>query len=170
MNDSILQHSNTPVLYASASRWWAWWLRLFLAAMWLTQAIGKLNPSFGDIRGIVRVMALGNSAHPEGNPIGFFKRFLLDYVLPHWQLFGLLVTMAEMAVGLALLFGVATRLAALGGIFLQLQYAFGRAYLEWSFVYPAIILALIVLVWTAPGRVLGVDAVLARKWPKWPIW
>ena len=37
-------------------------------------------------------------------------------MLPNWGIFGAFLTVAELAVGLGLIFGVATRLAAVGGL------------------------------------------------------
>ena len=41
-------------------------------------------------------------------------------MLPNWGVFQIFLTIAELAVGIGLLFGIATRLAALGGILLIL--------------------------------------------------
>ncbi|MBI2842179.1 MAG: DoxX family membrane protein [Armatimonadetes bacterium] len=159
-----------PVEKRYVSRWWAVPLRLYMAAVWLNGGIEKLNPSFGGIRGIVRVMAEGDAAHPGGNPIEPFRRFLLDIVLPNWQVFGALITLSELFVGIMLLLGVLTRLGALIGIFLFITYWMGRGYLEWAFVYPALIAAQIAIIWTRAGRTLGLDARLWRMRPRWPLW
>src|SRR5215470_14351354 len=51
-----------------------------------------------------------------GNPIAWYKDFLETTVLPHAALFATLQTIGEVAVGVGLLFGVLTRLAALVGL------------------------------------------------------
>jgi uncharacterized membrane protein YphA (DoxX/SURF4 family) len=159
-----------PDEFKWTSSWWAVALRVFLGALWIYHASMKLNPTFGGIQGIIRAMAQGNASHPNGNPIVPFKLFLLNVVLPHWQIFGVLIVTGEMLVGLSLFFGISARLGALIGIFLQVQYWMGRGYLEWLFTYPAIIVPHVVIIWTAAGRTLGVDRWLSRWKPRWPIW
>lgn len=161
-----------PVPYeqGSVSRFWVVPLRIFLGVMWLYAGIQKLNPEFGGIQRIVEVMAYGEPASPAGNPIEPFRDFLVNVVLPNWRVFGVLITAGEILVGLSLVFGIATRLGALVGVFLFFVYALGRAYLEWPPTYPILIVAHIILIWTAAGRKLGVDAWLAEKWPRWPLW
>lgn len=152
------------------NRWWAVPLRLFLGVMWLYAAFEKTGSGFESIHRIVQVMAYGEPSGPGGNPIGWFRTFLSDVVLPHWRIFGVLILLGEFSVGISLLFGILTRLGALGGVFLFIQYGLGRAYLEWAFTYPALIAPHIALIWTAAGRTLGVDAWLAKKKPGWLIW
>src|SRR5215471_21109165 len=57
-----------------------------------------------------------------GNPIGWYKDFLETTVLPHAALFATLQTIGEVAVGLGLVFGLMTRLAAIIGLFLTLNF------------------------------------------------
>jgi uncharacterized membrane protein YphA (DoxX/SURF4 family) len=79
---------------------------------------------------------------------------------------------AELTAGLLLLVGAATRLAALIGIVLLLNYMFAKGMWPWT---PAsndgafIMIAAAVLL-AGAGRSLGVDAVLARRWPRGPLW
>lgn len=152
------------------NRWWVVPLRLFLGIMWLYAALGKIGPGFDSIHRIIEVMANGTPSNPQGNPIGWYRTFLADVVLPHWRIFGVLILLGEFSVGISMLFGILTRLGALGGAFLFIQYALGRAYLEWPFTYLALIAPHAVLIWTAAGRTFGVDGWLARWKPGWLLW
>ena len=56
------------------------------------------------------------------NPIGWYKAFLQETVLPHASLFATLQTYGEVAVGLGLVLGLFTRLTAVIGLVLSLNY------------------------------------------------
>jgi len=57
-----------------------------------------------------------------GNPIGWYRDFLQTTVLPHAEVFATLQTIGEVVVGVGLLLGIMTRLAAAVGLFLALNY------------------------------------------------
>ena len=85
--------------------------------------------------------------HDAKSSIGLYHDFALNVVLPHFNLFGPLITVAEIAVGLGLLTGVLGRLAALGGMLLALNVgvaAMGAG--EWTFEYLLEIVPLACLV------------------------
>lgn len=92
-------------------------------------------------------------------------------VFEHPELFATLVTMGESFVAGSLLLGLATRLGAGVGMFLMANYAlmWGNSFLvptgNWMDFWQFVVVFL-----TAPGRVLGVDAALRRRWPKVLLW
>jgi uncharacterized membrane protein YphA (DoxX/SURF4 family) len=99
------------------------------------------------------------------------KAFYNDVVLPHWGFFGVFLTIAELAVGLGLIFGVMTRLAAVGGLLLiapiwVMKWHTGLYLWE----YPAEDLLPLALLATIPaGRIAGLDARLAPRYNhRWP--
>ena len=101
-------------------------------------------------------------------PLGAFYR---DVVLPNWGLFGPFLTIAELAIGLGLLSGVATRLAAVGGLLLLtpiwvMLWDTG----DYLWTYPAEDLFPLVLLAIVPaGRVAGLDRILAPRFGnRWP--
>jgi len=88
--------------------------------------------------------------------------------LPHAFLFAHLVTVGEIAVGILLLLGCVTRLAALGGLFLCLNFLFASGAPILSTEQPAVFSLLLVTIYaTAAGRVLGIDALLKHRLPAW---
>ncbi|MGH3570636.1 MAG: DoxX family membrane protein [Pseudonocardiaceae bacterium] len=152
-------------------------LRIFIGLVWLSNALAKVFDvavvdggffSFNVItRGIARGILTDASSKTQIVPLGGFYR---DVVLPNWGFFGVLLTLAELAVGLGLLFGVATRLAAVGGllligpIWIMLWHTGG--YL-WE--YPLDLFPLVLLAVVPAGRVLGFDRTLATRLDgRWP--
>ncbi|MBO0874863.1 MAG: DoxX family membrane protein [Pseudonocardia sp.] len=153
-------------------------LRIFTGLVWLSNGLAKLSGvgsfdwgfiSFNLITvGAAHSIASDASSKSQIAPLGALYR---DVVLPHWGFFGLFLTGAELAVGLGLLFGVLTRLAAVGGLLLigpiWLMLLHTGGYL-WE--YPAEDLFPLVLLAIVPaGRVGGLDRVLApRLGHRWP--
>jgi uncharacterized membrane protein YphA (DoxX/SURF4 family) len=153
-------------------------LRIFTGLVWLSNALAKVFDvgsydwgflSFNLVtRATAQAIATDASSKTYIAPLGAFYR---GVVLPNWGFFGALLTVAELAIGLGLIFGVATRLAAVGGLLLLtpiwvMLWPTG-GYL-WE--YPAEDLFPLVLLAVVPaGRVLGFDrALAARLGPRWP--
>jgi uncharacterized membrane protein YphA (DoxX/SURF4 family) len=142
----------------------AWLLvvtRLYLAATFLLSDHGNGAP--GEMQQLI------TSWSQRGRL--WYRPFLSEVVLPHLGLFTNLVLIGEIYVGLAMLLGLTTRLAAAVSIFMLLNYFFAKS----SVIgIPGIdtadlVLSLIVLV-TAAGRVLGLDQMLHKRFPRVPIW
>ena len=79
---------------------------------------------------------------------------------------------AELVLGLALVLGVLTRLTAAVVLVLTINALVSKGADAWSplssdLAFAAISMALLV---GAAGRTLGVDAALARRWPRSPFW
>ena len=74
-------------------------LGIYVGFYILSQGVQKLRQDFpkGDWMG----RQIGDITGAD--LYGWYKRFLLDYVAPHHELFGYLVTFGEIAVGAALL-------------------------------------------------------------------
>lgn len=152
-------------------------LRIFMGLVWLSNALAKVTGvgvvdwgffSFNLItRGTAQGIATDASSKTQLAPLGAFYR---DVVLPNWGVFGILLTVAELAVGIGLLLGIATRLAAVGGLLLitpiWIMLWHTTAYL-WE--YPLDLFPLILLAIVPAGRVLGVDRTLAARFShRWP--
>jgi uncharacterized membrane protein YphA (DoxX/SURF4 family) len=153
-------------------------LRIFTGLVWFSNGLAKLidkgNYDWGFIsfnlitRGAAQSIATGASSKTYITPLGAFYR---NVVLPNWSFFGTFLTIAELAVGLGLLFGIATRLAAVGGLLLigpiWLMLLHTGGYL-WE--YPAEDLFPLVLLAIVPaGRLLGADRALAPRFGNhWP--
>jgi len=153
-------------------------LRIFTGLVFLSNALAKVSGvgnydwgffSFNLITsGGAKSIAAGASGKTQIAPLGAFYR---DVVVPNWGFFGVFGTLAELAVGLGLIAGVATRLAAVGGLLLiapiWVMLWHTGLYL-WE--YPAEDLLPLALLATVPaGRVAGLDARLAPRFHhRWP--
>jgi uncharacterized membrane protein YphA (DoxX/SURF4 family) len=153
---------------ATAPAWVVVPLRLYFGAAFLSAAsnkIGSANWSHWPewMAGVIA------GRLPEVTPL--YRPFLTSVVLPHITFFAPLVALTEVAVGIALILGGATRLAAAVGILLTANYFLldGMTVVDVS-NDAAFMVGLAILVTTAAGRVLGVDAMLSRRWPGSKLW
>jgi thiosulfate dehydrogenase [quinone] large subunit len=103
---------------------------------------------------------------------GWHVHFLTHTVLPHETLFTYLVVSGEIGVGLLLVLGLLTRLAALLALVMNANYllatwALGTSYqgLNESFLVMELVFLIV-----GAGRAHGLDARLARKRPRCPLW
>ena len=105
----------------------------------------------------------------KGAAPGVWKS-VMSFVAGHAAVAGPLQAACELAFGIALVTGTASRLfaaAAAGFLFTLWLSELGAAWI-WELLIPTIAAA--VLAATRPGRTWGVDAFLSRRWPKLPIW
>ncbi|MFP3853624.1 MAG: DoxX family protein [Anaerolineales bacterium] len=115
---------------------WAWvWLllRLYAGYAWLTAGIGKIGaPAWtGDnagaaVAGFVNgALQQTGGAHPDVQ--AWYAAFLEGIVLPNAALWGHMVAYGETLVGLALILGVFTGIAAFFGAFMNMNYLLSGA-------------------------------------------
>jgi len=142
-------------LFASTTAAWLWLLvRLYIASVFLPAGWGKITSGqwlFGDgapIQGLV-----GGAVSADGTP-GWYAWFLQNVVEPHAGLFATLVALGETAVGLGLLVGLLTGIAAFGGVFLNANFILAGALGQ----NPALVVlgALLILAWRNAGWI-GLD-------------
>jgi uncharacterized membrane protein YphA (DoxX/SURF4 family) len=101
------------------------------------------------------------------NGYDWYQNLLNSVVIPHSSIFGTLVVIAEIYVGIALVLGFTTRVAASVALFLLLNYMCAKGALPWGpgIDQSDIVLALIVLLGDA-GRTFGLDKLFANRFPK----
>jgi uncharacterized membrane protein YphA (DoxX/SURF4 family) len=153
---------------AAAPAWVVVPLRLYVGAAFLSAAsnkVGSANWSHWPewMAGVV------TGRLPDVTPL--YRPFLTAVVAPHVTFFAPFVALTEIAVGVALLLGGATRLAAAVGILLTANYFLldGVTVVDVS-NDAAFLVGLAILVVTAAGRVLGLDTFLSRRWPRSKLW
>jgi len=139
--------------------WYIALLRIYIGYYLLQQGIRKFLGNFpkGDWIG----RQIGDVATLDIS--SWYKHFLLGYVVPHHELFGYLVMIGEIAVGICLLLGLFTRLGALVGLFLILNYFFAIGLLRGGATLAqqqTFIVCLIVIFISNAGRALGLDGLL----------
>jgi uncharacterized membrane protein YphA (DoxX/SURF4 family) len=100
-----------------------------------------------------------------------FSGFLEQVALDRGPQVAALVTWSELLVGVTLVLGLMTRLSATLALLLLAHYLLARAAgcqcASNDGALAAIAVALLV---GAAGRTLGLDALLAKRWPRSPFW
>ena len=151
-----------PVRYAPFAA-----ARIAVGAYWLYEQHWKLPPEFGlhDPRGLMYAFQQ-SIQHPT---IDLYRSFLQEVVVPHFHLFGWLLGLAEVAIGLSLVFGVVTRAGALLGVLqaVNLMIAQGRTP-EGPWIYLAILAANLFVLLTPSNRRWSVDSRVARSFSSAP--
>ena len=136
--------------------------RLFLGATFTFAGLQKLaDPNFFDASRPASFQ--GQLAlFRETSPV----RVLLGPVAAHAKLIGIVIALAEVAVGLGTLLGLWTRLAALGGALLSLSFLLTVSWTTRPYYYGSDIVFLVAwlpLIWMGAAGVLSLDAALARR-------
>lgn len=96
-----------------------------------------------------------------------YRAFLEALVLPNADTFAVLLVLAEIAVGLGLILGLATRAAAALGLFLGLNYWLAGGIMGTSASLRSFVMIELVVLLAVPGVVWGVDRLLLGRAPAW---
>jgi len=139
--------------------WYLSVLRIYVGFYLLRQGVGKFQRDFprGDWIG----RQIGDISTLD--LYSWYKKFLLDYVVPHHEFFGYLVVAGEIAVGACLLLGLLTRWSALIGLFMMINYTLGPGTARGGATLAqqqTFIVALAIFALANPGRTLGLDGLL----------
>jgi thiosulfate dehydrogenase [quinone] large subunit len=134
-------------------------MRVWLGAMWIQAGSAKLwgaeNGAFMHNNG---AGVAGFAAH--GAPAySWWGSFLHSFVVPNSGWIGILVAVAEFSIGIALVAGVFTRVAALGSLALLFTYVMSGTASVCAFYA---LLAIVVLTMWKTSSWLGVDGVVAN--------
>ena len=144
-------------------------LRVHLGVILLITDAGKMlrgNAPFSvEMLSFLQGYVMRNASAP-------YQHFVQELIIPHATLFGYLVMAGELAAGLSMLLGLGTRVGAAIAMFLFLNYMLAKGRLFWSpdSEDAAVFLSALVCLLGAAGRVWGLDAYLARRWPRVPLW
>jgi thiosulfate dehydrogenase [quinone] large subunit len=124
--------SDPPFAHAlfSKARWsWIWLIvRLYVGWNWLRAGWSKLtNPAWvgGNagtaLSGFVKnALTKTTGTHPDVQ--GWYGTFLTDIVMPHTKLWSYFVSFGELLVGIGLILGIFTGIAAFFGIVMNMNY------------------------------------------------
>jgi len=151
-------------------------LRIFFGLIFLSTALSKIFEvnrldwgvfSFTLINRSASRGILSNAVASTGiGPL----RTIFDWVLANWGFFQWFLTLAELAIGLGLLVGIAARLAAVGGLLLLAPIwlmLWDTSLYLWEYPLDLVPLALLAIV--PAGRSLGLDGRLAARFRgRWP--
>ncbi len=105
-------------------------IRLYVGWEWLAAGWGKFNnPAWvGEKAGVAiqgflnGALAKTSGAHPDVS--GWYAAFIQNIALPNAPLFSYLVTFGEIAVGIGLILGLFTGIAAFFGTFMNMNFLF----------------------------------------------
>lgn len=143
---------------------WLIVIRLALGLEWFMAGLHKLmDPSY--IPGIGGTLGFFGSA---GNPNVWYQNITANVFLNNPEVFGWLISVGELLVGLAFIFGVLFNFAAVAGVFMNLLFYFAAGWtgpsthsLNWIMT----ILTLALLVSTG-SKALSLDLFIAEKLEK----
>jgi hypothetical protein len=144
-------------------------LRIVFGLMYLDMALQKAPwvVSEGHRYGWLYGWIQQEIAHPT---FSWYAAFLTSVVVPNFGFFGLLTFLTEIALGLALLLGLLTRLVGFGGALWQVNIALGAFSVpgEWPWIWALLIAPQCVFAACGAGRALGVDGLIRRRLEPWP--
>src|SRR5215210_4683360 len=146
------------------------WVRVLIGAVWLNGAVEKLlNPEFPQ-QFATSLQAGGFiSVAPP-----FFRAFMQGYVVPNAELFAQFMRAGELALGIALILGLLTNLAALGSVGLSIvimlsqggvRLGTGLGTPELLTINVLVALLSVVILLSPAAKDLSVDALRARRRP-----
>jgi PQQ-dependent catabolism-associated beta-propeller protein len=155
---------------------WIALLRIVVGAWFLKAVWTKLTLAFA--WGTVPYIAVSSrfigfqpkriAEFAAGNPVGWYKRFLEDVVLPHAGLFATLQAYGEVIVGVGLLVGFCVGLSALLGLFLTINYGLATQWMSFGQqgFHLLLITSMFIFLGARAGQTWGLDGVLLRATPR----
>ena len=151
---------------------WIWLIvRLYVGWQWLSEGIDKVtSPVWGGAKAgtaltgwLTGSLAKASGAHPDVQ--GWYAVFLKDVVLPHAAFWSVLVSYGELLVGLGLILGLFTGIAAFFGTAMNASYLLGGTVSINPILFA--FASLLVLAWKTAGW-WGLDRfVLPRLGTPW---
>lgn len=146
------------------------WVRVLIGAVWLNGGLEKLlNPDFP--RQFADSLAAGGFVS-QAPPL--FQGFMRSTVIPNAELFAQLMRAGELTLGIALIVGLLTNVAALGSVVLSVMILFSQGGVglgmglgtpEFLTMNLLIALVSLVILFSAAAKALSVDARLAGRSP-----
>jgi len=135
-----------------------WGLRVLMGTMWWHQTLWKIPPNFDGLKFWMQQEA-------DHAAIALQGTLVRDIVLPNLTVFGPLVCLVELIIGVTLLLGLFSRAGALLGLLMGLNLWLGlySADNEWPWTYMFLVMIQAWFVIDPPGRVLGADVLLRRR-------
>jgi uncharacterized membrane protein YphA (DoxX/SURF4 family) len=135
------------------------WTKLTLGLAWGVLPYPTVSPRF------VAFHPKRVAEFAAGNPIGWYKDFLEQTVLPNAALFATLQVWGEVAVGIGLVFGLATRLTACVGLYLAVTFGLASQWMSFGQqgFHLLLVTSMVIFLGAGAGRAWGLDALLLRR-------
>jgi len=133
-------------------------LRILMGAMWWQQTLWKIPPNFDGLKYWMQQEADHAAIELQGT-------LVRDIVLPNIEIFGPLVYLVELIIGVSLLLGLFSRAGAALGLAMGLNLWLGlySAENEWPWTYMFLVIIQAWFIIDPPGRALGTDALTRRR-------
>ena len=112
-------------LFTNTTSAWIWLvLRLYLGFAWLKAGIGKVTSDAwtGENAGVAVKGFMGGALAKEGDVSGWYAWFLENIVIPNAVPFSYMVAWGEVLIGLGLLVGLLTGIAAFFGALMNMSF------------------------------------------------
>lgn len=151
-------------LFSDTRMSWLWLLlRVYVGYEWLTAGWGKItNPAwFGPGAGkavtgfFMGALEKTGGAHPDVT--GWYAEFIKNVALPNAAVFSHMVALGELFVGIGLILGMFTGVAAFFGAFMNMNFLFAGALSSNPILFVAQLF--LILAWRTAGWI-GVDRYL----------
>ena len=147
-----------------SSRRWLAALRIMMGAIFLTTWFANVQKGFYTSAGLEQFFT---HVYPQAhNPIVPYAAFIQHVLLPSRALFAPFQFAAELGLGIALILGIFTPIAGIGGAFLLANIFLATYGAEWPWTYLSLIGVCIAVAATRSGRTFGVDALLVGRIPR----
>ena len=146
------------------------WVRVLIGAVWLNGGLEKLlNPDFP--RQFADSLAAGGFVS-QAPP--FFQDFMRGYVVPNAEFFAQLMRAGELTLGIALILGLLTNLAAIGSVVLSVMILLSQGSVglglglgtpEFLTMNMLVALVSVVILLSPAAKAFSVDSRLAKRSP-----
>ena len=133
-------------------------LRLALSYVWLTAGLSKLfNAKF------ISTFSGTLEGFAKGTHYSFYADVLKDHIIPHSQIFAQLTIWGEILTGVAFLLGFPLFIAAVVGIFMNLNYFFVATTIPSQFLNIIMIFSQLAAYANSAGSFWGLSASVSKK-------
>lgn len=146
------------------------WVRILIGATWLNGAIEKfLNPDFPQqFKDSLKAGGFVSQAPP------FFRSFMQSTVVPNAEAFAQIARVVELSLGVALILGLLTNLAAIGSIAMSINIMLSQGGVrlgtglgapEFLTINVLVALISVVILLSPAAKVLSLDSALTHRSP-----
>ena len=153
--DWLFRAKAASVIWLALRLWLGYeWLNAGYQKIWGSESAAFWNNGGIGVKGYATASIAGNASGKGGATYGWWAAFLHNFVIPNADWIAKLVAISEFVIGLLLIVGLFTGLAAIGGVALNMVYMFSGT----AGVNPFYALAglFLILAWRNAGY-LGLD-------------
>jgi thiosulfate dehydrogenase [quinone] large subunit len=125
LTDWLYRSSTASVIWLAVRLWLGYsWMNAGYQKIWGSEKAAFWFGSGAGVKGFATAGVAGSAAGKGGASYGWWAGFLHNFVIPNASWIAKLVALGELMIGIALILGLFTALAALAGLVLNLTYMF----------------------------------------------